>query len=187
MPKPDNASASTSRLVLFVCTGNICRSPMAEALLRHHLPAGTPWRVASAGTCAFDGDAASEGAINALSDAEISLPNHRSQLLTAKRFDYEFRKLYSICVRVTDAGGSQSGNLLNVYSSGGTLLSGITAGGGLFAHISSTAALNIHHGSIIAASPHLLARSAKRGAPARTNATTCPPTPWCLRATRPAR
>ena len=85
MPKPDNASASTTRLVLFVCTGNICRSPMAEALLRHHLPAGTPWRVASAGTCAFDGDAASEGAINALSDAEISLPNHRSQLLTAKR------------------------------------------------------------------------------------------------------
>ena len=39
--------------VLMVCLGNICRSPMAEAVLRHHLagrPDAAAWTVDSAGT-----------------------------------------------------------------------------------------------------------------------------------------
>ncbi len=88
MPKSDTASepnhAHELHLVLFVCTGNICRSPMAAALLRHHLPPGSPWRVASAGTAAFDGDAPSDGTIEALAEEEIPPPTHRSQRLTAK-------------------------------------------------------------------------------------------------------
>lgn len=70
-------------LVLLVCTGNVCRSPMAEALLRARLPAGTHWRVASAGTCAFPGEEASPGAIEAVAETLIDLSGHRSQPLTA--------------------------------------------------------------------------------------------------------
>ena len=84
MPKSDTPSPAASPLVLFVCTGNICRSPMAEALLRHHLPSGVVWRVASAGTCACSGDAASEGSVEALAEEGIELPAHRSQPLTEK-------------------------------------------------------------------------------------------------------
>lgn len=85
IPQPNPmTNSSTSPLLLFVCTGNICRSPMAEALLRHHLPPNTPWRVASAGTSAFDGDLPSDGTLKALAEEEIAPPPHRSQRLTEK-------------------------------------------------------------------------------------------------------
>ncbi len=50
--------------VLMVCSGNTCRSPTAEALLRRELAAAgvTGVLVSSAGTGAQDGDPASEGA-----------------------------------------------------------------------------------------------------------------------------
>ncbi|HKI96414.1 MAG TPA: hypothetical protein VJ992_14080, partial [Gemmatimonadales bacterium] len=50
--------------VLFVCTGNICRSPLAEALFRREVlqrKVGDV-EVSSAGTGAWDGAPASEGA-----------------------------------------------------------------------------------------------------------------------------
>ena len=51
--------------LLFVCTGNTCRSPLAEAIARKvAIERGLPdVEVASAGTSAWDGAAASDGAL----------------------------------------------------------------------------------------------------------------------------
>ncbi|HUS62771.1 MAG TPA: hypothetical protein VMY34_11275 [Acidimicrobiales bacterium] len=68
--------------ILFLCTGNICRSPMAEALLRHHLDArGIPSRVHSAGVLR-DGDAASGHGVDILRERGIVLDDHRSRRMT---------------------------------------------------------------------------------------------------------
>ena len=72
-------------LVLFVCTGNTCRSPMAEVLLRTALPQTSPWRVASAGMAACEGSNASELAVAALDELGCDLRKHRSRRVTPER------------------------------------------------------------------------------------------------------
>ena len=69
-------------LLLFVCTGNICRSPMAAEILRLALPKSSPWRVVSAGLSAYEGAGASEFAIAAMRDIGGDLTPHRSQPVT---------------------------------------------------------------------------------------------------------
>jgi protein-tyrosine-phosphatase len=70
--------------VLLVCTGNICRSPLAEALLVRALKqrgiAGVG--VTSAGTGAWDGAPASEGAYLVGLERGLDLSAHRARLLT---------------------------------------------------------------------------------------------------------
>jgi protein-tyrosine phosphatase len=70
--------------VLMVCTGNICRSPMAEGLLRLRLAERgcEGIDVLSAGTWAGNGHAASEGAIGVFRTRGWDLMTHRSQELT---------------------------------------------------------------------------------------------------------
>ncbi len=72
--------------VLFVCTGNSCRSPMAEAifdeLIDDHPRLKTQFRSESAGTLAFDGADMTEMAQNALESIGVHPARHRSRQIT---------------------------------------------------------------------------------------------------------
>jgi protein-tyrosine-phosphatase len=67
--------------VLFVCTANICRSPMAEALWRIRLGDAAGWRVESAGTWAMDGQPAARYAQQVIQQRGSDLSQHRSRVV----------------------------------------------------------------------------------------------------------
>ncbi|HRY47200.1 MAG TPA: ribose 5-phosphate isomerase B [Candidatus Paceibacterota bacterium] len=70
------------KTILFVCTGNICRSPMAEALFRHMIQGHGEYRVLSAGLGAADGQPPSAHAVRALMEFGIDMSHQRSRQLT---------------------------------------------------------------------------------------------------------
>ncbi|MCC5023676.1 MAG: low molecular weight protein arginine phosphatase [Candidatus Synoicihabitans palmerolidicus] len=81
-------SDSDPGFILAVCTGNICRSPMAEALLAHAFAAESGplahWKVASAGVSAGRGSPASANSVTAMKKVGLNISTHRSQPLTPK-------------------------------------------------------------------------------------------------------
>lgn len=75
---------TTTFNILFVCTGNTCRSPLAEGIARQELDR-RGWQhvqVASAGIAAHPGDGASEFAVSVAARHGVPLDAHRSQPLT---------------------------------------------------------------------------------------------------------
>lgn len=70
--------------ILFVCTGNTCRSPMAAAYFAYLCRQAEcdDVRVLSAGTFAGDGIPASENAVKVMDDYNVNLKKHHSRMLT---------------------------------------------------------------------------------------------------------
>jgi protein-tyrosine phosphatase len=70
--------------ILFVCTGNTCRSPLAAAALREELGSYAALvDVGSAGTAAGDGHPASDGTLDVAERSGLDLSSHRSRRATA--------------------------------------------------------------------------------------------------------
>ncbi|MDR3228408.1 MAG: low molecular weight phosphotyrosine protein phosphatase [Puniceicoccales bacterium] len=83
------AAAPAPKHITIICTGNICRSPMGEGLLRHALKAEqAPLRdvpVVSCGTSAWhEGEAATANAVRALQKCGIDISAHRSRQVTKR-------------------------------------------------------------------------------------------------------
>ena len=88
--------------IVFVCTANTCRSPMAAALFRHALDAQDEplhsLSVSSVGISAYPGQPASANSVRALKKVGIDIGSHRSQPLTQEIVD---RALAFFCMTET--------------------------------------------------------------------------------------
>jgi protein-tyrosine phosphatase len=67
--------------ILVLCIGNICRSPMAEGMLRHALPEKT---ICSAGLGALVGHPADPLAVQLMHEQGIDITAHRAQSISSR-------------------------------------------------------------------------------------------------------
>ncbi|OYV66431.1 MAG: hypothetical protein B7Z72_11365 [Gemmatimonadetes bacterium 21-71-4] len=111
--------------ILFVCTGNTCRSPLAEAIARNLLIERgiADVEVASAGTSAWEGASASDGALLVGLERGLDLNGHR-----ARQLDRDLVHAADLLLamgphhleRIEALGGTGKGHLLTAYASRGT-------------------------------------------------------------------
>ncbi|HKY97391.1 MAG TPA: low molecular weight protein arginine phosphatase [Gemmatimonadaceae bacterium] len=109
--------------ILFVCSGNTCRSPLAEAIARKLIAAAgrTDLEVSSAGTSAWDGSPASDGALLVGMERGLDLSEHRSRLLTPEIIqgaDLVLAMSPSHLSRIKDLSPGANAHLLGAFASG---------------------------------------------------------------------
>ena len=109
--------------LLFVCTGNTCRSPLAEAIARRIASErGIDVEVGSAGTSAWDGSPASDGSLLVGMERGLDLNGHRSRQLTreiVERRDLVIAMGPHHLERIEALGGEGRAFLLSTYASHG--------------------------------------------------------------------
>ena len=108
--------------ILVVCTGNICRSPMAACLLRHMLPEALKEkvRINSAGTHALHGHQAAPAAVRVMAEAGIDISGHRARQLTgemirASGLILTMERIHLVAVRRMQLWGKFRARLLGEY------------------------------------------------------------------------
>lgn len=83
--------------VLFICTGNVCRSPMAEGLFRHLIAGRDDIEVASAGIGAMADQPPSGHSVVVMDELGLDIRAHRSQPVTTdlvRKSDFIFVMTY---------------------------------------------------------------------------------------------
>lgn len=110
--------------LLFVCTGNTCRSAMAEAMARRIIVERgiTGIEVGSAGTAAWENAPASDGALLVCMEHGVDLTAHHARLLSG-----ELVQSYDLILgmgphhveRAESLGGGSKAHLLTSYASNG--------------------------------------------------------------------
>ena len=109
--------------LLFVCTGNTCRSPMAAAIASHLAEArGLPYiAAASAGVGAAEGTPASDGALLVALEHGVDLGDHRSRPVTRElvaEADLILAMSANHLERLQQLGAGTKAQLLTDYAAG---------------------------------------------------------------------
>ena len=117
--------------ILFVCTGNTCRSPLAEAIARKiAIERGlTDVEAVSAGTSAHDGSPASDGSLLVGMERNMDLSLHRAQTLSrdlVRDADLILAMGPHHLERIEALGGSGRAYLLADYASRGASIRAIS-------------------------------------------------------------
>jgi protein arginine phosphatase len=107
--------------ILLVCTGNTCRSPLAEVLLRRALKEEgvADAEVSSAGTGAFGGEPASEGSYLVALENGLDLASHRARAVTREMLadsDLVLAMGGSHLRKLETLGGRPNSHLLGEYA-----------------------------------------------------------------------
>lgn len=109
--------------LLFVCTGNTCRSPMAEVIARQRIEelGWSQVQVGSAGVAAWDGSPASGGSLRAAAARGLDLSAHTSSYLTpelVESADLILTMSFSHHMRVLELGAGDRSAILTAFAEG---------------------------------------------------------------------